>query len=48
MYINRIHADIGRVAAEPELKERLLREGGETDPMTPERFAQFIRTDSAR
>jgi tripartite-type tricarboxylate transporter receptor subunit TctC len=46
--INKIHADIGRVAAEPEFHERLLREGGEPEAMTLDRFAQFIRTDSAR
>lgn len=46
--IGRIHADIGRIAAQPEFKERLLREGAETDPMTLERFAQFIREQSAR
>jgi tripartite-type tricarboxylate transporter receptor subunit TctC len=46
--IERIHTDIGRIAAEPEFQERLLREGAETDPMTLERFAQFIREQSAR
>ena len=46
--INRIHADIGRIAAEPEFHERLLREGGEPEALSLERFAQFIRTDSAR
>ena len=46
--IDRIHTDIGRIAAEPEFQERLLREGAETDPMTLERFARFIREQSAR
>ena len=46
--IQRIHADIGRISAEPEFHERLLREGGDPEPLTLERFAQFIRTDSAR
>jgi tripartite-type tricarboxylate transporter receptor subunit TctC len=46
--ISRIHADIGRVAAEPEFQERLASEGAETDPMTLERFARFIRDESAR
>jgi tripartite-type tricarboxylate transporter receptor subunit TctC len=46
--INRIHADIGRVAAEPEFHQRLLNEGGDPEAMTLERFAQFIRTDSNR
>ncbi len=46
--INRIHTDIGRIAAAPEFHERLLREGGEPEAFTLERFAQFIRVDSAR
>ena len=46
--IQRIHIDIGRISAEPEFHERLLREGGEPEPLSLERFAQFIRTDSAR
>jgi tripartite-type tricarboxylate transporter receptor subunit TctC len=46
--ISRIHADIGRVAAEPDFQERLAGEGAETDPMTLEQFARFIRDESAR
>jgi len=46
--IARIHTDIGRIAAQPEFQERLLREGAEHEPMTNERFAQFIRAESAR
>jgi tripartite-type tricarboxylate transporter receptor subunit TctC len=46
--IDRIHADIGRVAAEPDFQQRLVGEGAETDPMTLERFARFIRDESAR
>ena len=46
--VTRIHADIGRVASQPEFQERLLREGAEHEAMTLERFAQFMRTESAR
>jgi tripartite-type tricarboxylate transporter receptor subunit TctC len=46
--IARLHADIGRIAAQPEFQERLLREGAEHEAMTNERFAQFMRTESAR
>jgi tripartite-type tricarboxylate transporter receptor subunit TctC len=46
--VARIHADIGRIAAQPEFQERLLREGAEHEAMTLERFAQFMRTESAR
>jgi tripartite-type tricarboxylate transporter receptor subunit TctC len=46
--VARIHADIGRVAAQPEFQQRLSGEGAEHEVMTLERFAQFIRTESAR
>jgi tripartite-type tricarboxylate transporter receptor subunit TctC len=46
--ITRLHTDIGRIAAQPEFQERLLREGAEHEAMTNERFAQFIRVESAR
>jgi tripartite-type tricarboxylate transporter receptor subunit TctC len=46
--VSRIHADIARVAAEPDFQERLAGEGAETDPMTLERFARFTRDESAR
>jgi tripartite-type tricarboxylate transporter receptor subunit TctC len=46
--VTRIHADIGRIAAQPEFQERLLREGADHEAMTLERFAQFIRAESAR
>jgi len=46
--VTRIHADIGRIAAQPEFQERLVREGADHEAMTLERFAQFMRTESAR
>ena len=46
--VARLHADIGRVAAQPEFQERLVREGADYEAMTLERFAQFIRAESAR
>jgi tripartite-type tricarboxylate transporter receptor subunit TctC len=46
--VTRIHTDIGRIAAQAEFQERLLSEGAEHEAMTPERFALFIRTESAR
>jgi len=46
--VTRLHADIGRVAAQPEFQERLSREGAEHEAMTLERFSQFIRIESAR
>ena len=46
--LERIHAEIGRIAAQPEFQERMLREGAEHEPMTLDRFAQFNRVESAR
>jgi tripartite-type tricarboxylate transporter receptor subunit TctC len=46
--VARLHADIGRVAAQPDFLERLSSEGADHEVMTLERFAQFIRTESAR
>jgi tripartite-type tricarboxylate transporter receptor subunit TctC len=46
--VSRLHTDIGRVAAQPDFQERLVREGADHEAMTLERFAQFMRTESAR
>jgi tripartite-type tricarboxylate transporter receptor subunit TctC len=46
--VTRLHADIGRIAAQPEFQERLASEGAEHEAMTLERFAQFMRAESAR
>jgi tripartite-type tricarboxylate transporter receptor subunit TctC len=46
--VTRIHADIGHIAAQPEFQARLASEGAEHEAMTLERFAQFMRTESAR
>jgi tripartite-type tricarboxylate transporter receptor subunit TctC len=46
--VNRIHTDIGRVAAQRDFQERLANEGAEHEVMTLERFGQFMRAESAR
>jgi len=46
--VTRLHADIGRVATQPDFQVRLVREGADYEAMTLERFGQFIRTESAR
>ena len=46
--VARLHGDIGRIAAQPEFQQRLANEGAEHEPMTLERFAQFMRVESAR
>ena len=44
----RLHAEIGRIAAQPEFQGRLANEGAEHEVMTLERFAEFMRVESAR
>jgi tripartite-type tricarboxylate transporter receptor subunit TctC len=46
--VTRLHAEIGRIAAQPEFQARLANEGAEHEVMTLERFAQFMRVESAR
>jgi tripartite-type tricarboxylate transporter receptor subunit TctC len=46
--VTRLHAEIGRIAAQPEFQGRLANEGAEHEVMTLERFAQFMRVESAR
>jgi tripartite-type tricarboxylate transporter receptor subunit TctC len=46
--VARLHADIGRVATQPDFQERLVREGADYEAMSLERFGQFIRAESAR
>jgi tripartite-type tricarboxylate transporter receptor subunit TctC len=46
--VTRLHDDIGRIAAQPEFQGRLASEGAAHEAMTLERFAQFIRVESAR
>jgi tripartite-type tricarboxylate transporter receptor subunit TctC len=46
--VARLHTDIGRIAAQPEFQQRLVSEGGTHEPMTLERFGEFMRSESAR
>ena len=46
--VSRLHTDIGRIAAQAEFQERLVREGADHEAMTLERFTQFMRSESAR
>lgn len=41
--VNRINADVRRVLAEPEVREKLLGLGGVPMDMAPEQFAKFVR-----
>jgi len=43
--IQRLHADIARVVNLPEVRERLINEGGEPGGNTPEQFGALVRAD---
>jgi len=43
--IDKLHAEIQRIAAMPDVKERLITLGAEPSAMTPDQFAQWVRTE---
>ena len=43
--IDKLHAEIQRIAAMPDVKERLITLGAEPSAMTPDQFAQWLRTE---
>jgi tripartite-type tricarboxylate transporter receptor subunit TctC len=45
--INRLNQEVGKALALPDVKERMAKLGGESMPMTPERFDAFIREEHA-
>jgi tripartite-type tricarboxylate transporter receptor subunit TctC len=40
-----LHAEIQRIAAMPDVKERLVTLGAEPSSMTPEQFAQWVKAE---
>jgi tripartite-type tricarboxylate transporter receptor subunit TctC len=46
--VGQLHAEIARIVALPEVRERIAAEGGEPIGNTPEAFAAFLRKESAR
>ncbi len=46
--VNKINADVRKALADPGVRERLVNLGGDTLDMSPEVFAQFVRTEVAR
>jgi tripartite-type tricarboxylate transporter receptor subunit TctC len=46
--IVRVHADLQRVLAMPDVKERLALQGGEARGSTPEEFGAFMRAEHAK
>jgi tripartite-type tricarboxylate transporter receptor subunit TctC len=45
--VAKLHDEVTRVLAQPDVKERMARLGGESMPMTPERFDAFIKQEHA-
>lgn len=39
---------INRITQKPELRSRFQAEGSAVDPMSPERFSQFVRAEMAK
>jgi tripartite-type tricarboxylate transporter receptor subunit TctC len=46
--VQQLNEALNTVLAAPDLRERLSVEAVEPNPMSPEKFSQFIRTDIAR
>jgi len=46
--VARLHAEFTRILGQPDVRERLLREGAEAGNLTLDEFAAFIRADAAR
>ena len=46
--VNRLHAEIIRILAQPEIRDRIAGEGAEVVGDTPAQFAAFLKSDIAR
>jgi tripartite-type tricarboxylate transporter receptor subunit TctC len=46
--VAKIHGDITRILATPEMSDRLSKAGAELRPQSPEQFGQFIASEKAR
>lgn len=46
--VNKIHADVTRLLGQPDVRDRLLAEGGEPGNLTVEQFAAFTRAEYAK
>ena len=43
--VDKLHAEVQRIAAMPDVKERLITLGAEPSNMTPEQFSQWVKTE---
>jgi tripartite-type tricarboxylate transporter receptor subunit TctC len=46
--VAKLNADAARAFSDPALKERLLGQGAEVAPGTPEQFGAFVKTELAK
>jgi tripartite-type tricarboxylate transporter receptor subunit TctC len=46
--IEKIHADVARIVASPEIQERILSQASEPVGNSPEEYAAFIRAEIAK
>jgi tripartite-type tricarboxylate transporter receptor subunit TctC len=46
--VDRLNREINQILAQPDVRDRMAREGGEIAPMSPDQFTAFIRSDAAR
>jgi len=46
--VKRVHAELSKIARQPEVKERLEAQGAEVIGSTPEEFAAWIRSENAK
>ena len=46
--VERLHAEVVKVMAEPQTRERLRAQGGEPDSRAPAEFSEFMRAEHAR
>lgn len=46
--VQKLNAEINRILVSAEVKERLAQLGATPDPLTPEQFLQFIRSDNEK
>jgi tripartite-type tricarboxylate transporter receptor subunit TctC len=44
----RLNRAVNEILAQPDIIEQVKREGGEIVPTSPEQFASFVRSESAR
>jgi len=46
--ITKVHGDFVKALGASDVKARLIPEGAEPSPMTPEQFGQFVRSETAK